>query len=57
MRRGGPAPPSDASASRRSSDSDRCEPRLSSMTAWISSTITVFTERSSVRLRGEVSRM
>ena len=46
-----------ASASSRSSDSARCAPRLSSATAWISSTMTVSTSRSISRLLPDVSRM
>ena len=42
---------------RRSSVIARCEPRLSSIMAWISSTITVATERSISRPPSEVSRM
>ena len=45
------------SASRRASDSARCEPRLSSATAWISSTITVRVVRSMRREPSAVSRM
>ncbi len=45
------------SASSRSSDSDRCEPRLSSATAWISSTITVRTVESMRRPPSLVRRM
>ena len=44
-------------ASSRSSESVRCAPRLSSATAWISSTITVSTSRRISRLFSAVSRM
>jgi hypothetical protein len=44
-------------ASRRSSESARCAPRLSSAMAWISSTITVSTLRRMARLFSAVSRM
>ena len=50
-------PPSRTRSSSRSSDSARCAPRLSSATAWISSTITVRTPRQGARLRSAVSRM
>ena len=46
-----------ARASSRSSDSARCEPRLSSTRAWISSTITVRVVRSIPRPRSLVRRM
>ena len=44
-------------ASRRSSESARCAPRLSSATAWISSTMTVWTRRRCSRDLPAVSRM
>jgi len=46
-----------ASASSRSSDNARCAPRLSSATAWISSTITVSTVPNMSRPLADVSRM
>ena len=46
-----------ASASSRSNDSARWEPRLSSMTAWISSTITARVVRSKALPLSLVSRM
>jgi hypothetical protein len=46
-----------ASASRRSSDSARCAPRLSCATAWISSTMTVSAPARNFRLFSAVSRM
>ena len=49
--------PTRISASSRSSDSDRCEPRLLPASAWISSTMTVRTEHSMSRPDCEVSRM
>ncbi len=45
------------SASKRSSESAKCEPRLSRAKAWISSTITVRTERSICRPPSLVSKM
>ncbi len=60
LRRGKSNPDREVSplrASRRSSESSRCAPRLSPATAWISSTITVSTSRRLRRLFSAVSRM
>ena len=54
----GRAPPAvNTRSSSRAKVSARCDPRLSSTSAWISSTITVLVRRSASRPRSAVSRM